>query len=121
MKELSTSIALGAIILLAHAVALNGKKLTITWSYGSGQIASWRAVGINQWGGYDYSCHGPFNGCQKYDWMTNYYYDIQPPNLPPQSYSADYPNDLRVSAMQQDGQSPPTSLPTPTVTQTVED
>jgi hypothetical protein len=121
---MKTIAKLAVVVLLTavlQSVHVHGKKLTITWHYGGSGAASWRAVGLNMWGGYDYSCTGPFTGCAKYDWMTNYYYSVQPPSLPPAATSPDYPDAPRIAVMQQDGQTPPSDLPEPEVTQIFED
>jgi hypothetical protein len=121
MKTIAKMAAMLMLVALTQPMYVHGRKLTITWHYGGSQVASWRSAGVNMWGGYDYSCSGILNGCAMYDWMTNYYYSVQPPTLPPAAVSPDYPNAPRIAIMLQDGQTPPSNLPEPEVTQTFED
>jgi hypothetical protein len=109
------------IMILFQPGPVQSGKLTITWRYGNPENASWTVVGRNMWQGIDRSCTGPLFGCGKYDWMTTYYYDIQPPALPPAAVSPDYPTEPRITFMQQQGQTPPSTLPEPEITQTLED
>lgn len=121
MKDPQKAILVIACLLILGAERSQGRQLVITWRYHNAIQGSWVAVGINRYGGYDYSCTGVYLGCGLYDWKSVYYYNVQPPSLLPGATSPAYPDNPRAAFMQSQGQAPPSSLPEPTVTQTDED
>jgi hypothetical protein len=122
MKPIRRLISAVCILAVCGMMSASGKQLVITWQYHNAGVSSWVPIGINQWGGYDYSCTGIIPGdCNTYDWRSIYYYSVQPPTLPSGASATTYPDAPRQAFMQAQGQTPPSSLPTPTVTQTNED
>jgi hypothetical protein len=120
--KLVRRLILGVCILtMCGVISVSSKQLVILWEYHNPGVSSWVPVGMNQWGGYDYSCTGIIPGaCNTYDWKAIYYYNVQPPSLPPSASATIYPDAPRQAFMQAQGEIPPSSLPTPTVTLTEE-
>lgn len=84
------------------------------WHYGSTEVAAWKDMGADQWGGWNSWCNKSGTGCSRYDWMAIYPGECSALPTPSWTNTATYGDSLVHAAAVDLGVSLPSNLGTPT-------